>query len=181
MRVALSFALYLVACEVFEYFLIRRRAEVVFPPKLGWRLLRLTAIAWCIAGIWGRLHGSATGPGGWPLWLYVVLLFFWIFWPRTVVVDSSTVSSCSLFGFGRRSILWNDASRVSSDWEETRLAWNLFTVLWTFMGTSVTVTGRSGASVQHGVINRAQGLFLDALRRYLPREAFDAGLYDWRP
>jgi hypothetical protein len=181
MPLALFFGLYLVVCEVFDYFVIRRKTEAVFPPKLGWRLLRLTAIAGCIAGIWDRLHTTTRGPGGWPLWLYVVLLFFWIFWPRTLLVDSSAVSSCSLFGFARRSIPWNDASRVSSDWEETPLTWNLFTMLWTFMGATVTVTSRNGASVQHGVVNRAQGLFLDALRRYLPREAFDAGLYDWQP
>jgi hypothetical protein len=49
------------------------------------------------------------------------------------------------------------------------------------MGTSVTVTSRDGANIQHGVVNRNQGLFLDALRRYLPPEVFDAGLYDWHP
>jgi len=49
------------------------------------------------------------------------------------------------------------------------------------MGTSLTVKSRDGVSIQHGVVNRKQGLFLDAIRRYLPAEAFDAGLYDWHP
>jgi hypothetical protein len=96
-----------------------------------------------------------------------------------VLVDSSAVSSCSLFGLNRSPIYWGEVSRVASDWEEERLTFNLFTVIWTFMGTSVTVTSRNGPSIQHGVVNRKQGLFLDALRRYLPREAFDPGIYDW--
>jgi hypothetical protein len=164
-----------------EYFLIRRGADAVFPPKLGWRLLRWVAIAGCIVGLWERLHGNTGGPNGWPSWLYVLLLFIWISWPRTVLVDSSAVSSCSLFGFRRRSFPWGEVSRVTSDWQEARLNWNLFTMIWTFMGTSITVTSRNGVSVEHGVVNRAQGLFLDALRRHLQREVFDAGLYDWHP
>jgi hypothetical protein len=44
------------------------------------------------------------------------------------------------------------------------------------MGTSVTVTSRDGANIQHGVVNRNQGLFLDALRvtchpKYLMRDS----------
>jgi hypothetical protein len=68
-----------------------------------------------------------------------------------------------------------------SDWQEERLTFNLFTSIWTFMGTSVTVRSRDGVSIQHGVVNRKQGLFLDALRRYLPPETFDPGVYDWHP
>jgi hypothetical protein len=70
---------------------------------------------------------------------------------------------------------------VASGWQEERLAFSLFTPIWTFMGTTVTVTSREGDSTQHGLVNRKQGLFLDALRRYLPSDAFDAGLYDWHP
>jgi hypothetical protein len=172
--------LYLGACELVEYLAVRRQAAEVFSPRLGWRLLRWAGIAGCIAGIVERLHGNA-GPKSWPLWLYVLLLLFWLYWPRTVLVDSSAVSSCSLFGFHRRSIPWGEVSRISSDWQEERLTFNLFTPIWTFMGTSVNVTSRDGASIQHGVIHRHQGLFLDGLRRNLPRQAFDPGLYDWHP
>lgn len=171
--------LYFGACELVEYLAVRRQAAEVFPPKLGWRLLRWVGIAGCIAGIVERLHGNA-GPKSWPIWIYALLLLFWLFWPRTVLVDSSAVSSCSLFGFRRRSIPWGEVSRISSDWQEERLSWG-FTMIWTFMGTSVTATSRDGASIQHGVIHRHQGLFLDELRRYLPRQAFDPGLYDWHP
>jgi hypothetical protein len=173
--------LYLVACELVEYLLVRRQAGEVFPPKLGWRLLRWVGIAGCIAAAMERVHGKTPRPNDWPVWVYVFLLWFWIYWPRTVLVDSSGVSSCSLFGFRRRSILWGQVSRITSDWQEERLTVNLFTPIWTFMGTSVTVTSRDGLSIQHGVVNRKQGLFLDALRRYLPHEAFDPGIYDWHP
>jgi hypothetical protein len=173
--------LYLGACELADYLLIRRRSGEVFPPKLGWRFLRWFGIAGCIAGTVERMQSNAAKPSDWPLWLYALLLLFWISWPRTVFVDSSGVSSCSLFGFRRRSILWGQVSRITSDWQEERLTFNLFTPIWTFMGTSVTVTSRDGISIQHGLVNRKQGLFLDALRRYVPPEAFDAGLYDWHP
>jgi hypothetical protein len=172
--------LYLGACELAEYLLVRRQAADVFSPKLGWRLLRWIGIAGSVAGAVERLHRVTARPDDWPLWLYILLLLFWIFWPRTVSVDSSGVASCSLFGFRRRSIIWGQVSRITSDWQEQRLWWGL-TAIWTFMGTSVTVTSRDGVRIQHGVLNRKQGLFLDAIRRYLPPEAFDAGLYDWHP
>jgi hypothetical protein len=182
---ALSFvvviALYLGVCELAEYLLVRRPPGQAFPPKVGWRVLRWCAIAGCVAGIWGQIHGSAARPNDWPLWLYVLLLLFWICWPRSVLVDSSGISSCSLFGFLRRSIRWSQMSRITSDWQEERLNINLLTPIWTFMGTRITVTSRDGISIQHGVVNRKQAIFLDALRRYLPREAFDPGLYDWHP
>jgi hypothetical protein len=173
--------LYLGACELVEYLLVRRQAGEIFPPKLWWRFLRWFGIAGCIAGVVERLHRNAAKPNDWPLWLYALLLLFWISRPRTVSVDSSGASSCSLFGFRRRSILWSQVSRIMSDWQEERLTFNLFTSIWTFMGTSVTVRSRDGVSIQHGVVNRKQGLFLDALRRYLPPETFDPGIYDWHP
>ena len=173
--------LYVVACELIEYLLVRRQPDETFPPKLGWRVLRWIGIAGCVAGIVGRLRAHTAQPNHWPLWLYVLLLLLWASWPRTVIVDSSGVSSCSLFGVRRRQILWGQVSRITSEWQEERLLVNLFTPIWTFMGTSVTVTSRDGVSIEHGVINRQQGLFLDALRRYLPSDAFDPGLYDWHP
>jgi len=179
---ALSFviviALYVAACELVEHLLVRRLGDQVFPPKIGWRLLRWCAIAGCAAGVWERLHGNAPR---WPLWMYVLLLLFWIWWPRSVLVDSSGVSSCSLFGIRRRSILWGQTSRITCDWQEQGLNIHFLTRIWTFMGTSITVASRDGASIQHGVVNRKQALFLDALRRYLPQELFDPGLYDWHP
>ena len=117
----------------------------------------------------------------WTFWVYVAfLLLVWLRWPRTVTLDSTAISSCSLFGLFRRSIVWAEALRVSSDWQEERLHWGLDPI-WTFTGYSVTVTARDGRTVQHGVVNKDQGRFLDELRRFLPREAFDAGLYDWHP
>ena|ERR1700676_1166062 len=100
-----ALGLYLGTCELVEYHLVRRQAAEIFPPKLGWRLLRCTGIAGCSAGAVERLHWSAERPNDWPLWLYVL----------------------------------------------------------------------------HGVVNQKQDLFLDALRRYLPPEALDPGLYDWHP
>ncbi len=172
--------LYLGTCELIEYLLVRGQSNETFPPKLGWRLLRWIGIAGCIVGVLERLHRNAGRPNDWPLWVYVLLLLFWIVWPRTVLVDSSALSSCSLFGLRHRTIPWGEVSRISSDWEEQRLTIGLDTI-WTFMGTRVTVTSRDGATIQHGVIHRHQGAFLDRLRRYLPRQIFDAGLYDWHP
>jgi hypothetical protein len=173
--------LYWGACEFVEYLLVRGHAAEVFPPKLGWRLLRWSGIAGCIAGAVERLQRNTWRPNDWPLWVYVILLLIWVSWPRTVLVDSSAISSCSFFGCRPRSIAWGQVSRITSDWEEERVSYNFVTTIWVFMGTSVTVTSRDGASIKHGVVNQKQGLFLDALRRYLPPEAFDAGLYDWHP
>jgi hypothetical protein len=173
--------LYWGVCELVEYLVVRRHAVEVFPPKLGWRLLRWFGIAGCIVGIVERLHEKMGRANDVPIWVCVLLLLLWVSWPRAVLVDSLGVSSCSLFGFRRRQIIWGQVSRITCDWQEQRLTFNLFTTIWTFMGTSVTVTSRDDVSIQHGVVNRKQGLFLDALRRYLPREAFDPGLYDWHP
>ena len=173
--------LYLCVCELLDYFLIGTSAEAVFRPKLGWRLLRWIAIAGCSIVLWQRFHGAQQVPNSPPAWVFLVLLFFWFFWPRTVLADATGVSSCGLFGFRTRSIPWSEVSRIASDWQEQRLTWNLFTPIWTFMGTSVTVIGRNGVRVQHGVTNQGQAAFLDALRRYLPSQVFDAGLYDWHP
>lgn len=174
-------ALYFGVCELVDHLLVRRQAEQAFRPKLGWRLLRWFGIAGCVAAIWGRVHGTVARPNGWPLWVYVLLLLFWIFWPRSVLVDSSGISSCSLFGILRRSILWAQTTRIASDWQEENLNVNFFQTIWTFMGTRIIVTSRDGMSIQHGVVNRKQGMFLDALRSHLPREVFDPGLYDWHP
>jgi hypothetical protein len=97
-----------------------------------------------------------------------------------VQLDSSGVSSCSIFGFGRRYIHWADVSRVTFDWQEESVGWG-FDRINAFLGTRLTVVSRNGASIEHGVIHGQQGIFLDALKRYLPREMFDAGVYDWRP
>jgi hypothetical protein len=168
-------------CELIEYLVVRRPGVETFPPRLGWRLLRWSGIAGCILGIGDRLRQNPGRPSDWPLWVCVLLLLFWVSWPRTVLVDSLAVSSCSLFGFRRRQILWGRVARITSDWEEQPLAFNLFTPIWTFMGTSVTVTGRDSVRIKHGVVNQGQSSFLDSLRRYVPREAFDPGLYDWLP
>ena len=166
-------ALYLLICETAEYFLARRRGAEVFPPKMGFRLLRWTGLALCVVGI-----VSYDKSRSWAM-LALCALFFavWMRWPRTVLVDSLDVSSCSLFGLFRRSIPRAEVGRVSSDWQEV----HFFRLFWTFTGYSVTVTGRDGSRIEHGLVNTNQGRFLDALRRFVPREAFDAGLYEWHP
>src|SRR5690348_14705401 len=169
LRLVYIVGLCLAACELVEYLLVRTHDAEVFPPKLGWRLLRWLSIAACIGGI-----AVSIRPASWALFAYVAFLFVWLAWPRTVLVDSSTVSPCSLFGILPRSIPWGEASRVSSDWQEERLRAGL-SLLWVFTGYSVTVMARDGKTIQHGVVNRGQGRFLDALRRYIPRDAFDAG------
>ena len=170
-----SVGLYSAVCELIEYQLVRRRAGEIFPPKLGWRLLRWFGIAACIGGILVSVK-----PMSWTLLLYFGFLMLWLRWPRTVLVDSAGVSSCGLFGLMTHSISWGEASQVSSDWQEERLRWGL-DVFWTFTGYSVTVRGRDGSTFQHGIVNKNQGRFLNALRRFVPRESFDAGLYDWHP
>jgi len=169
------------ACELVEYLVVRRRSLEIFPPKLGWRFLRWTGIAGCLVGIGDRLPQNSVRANEWPLWVYMLLFLFWLSWPRTVLVDSLAVSSCSLFGLRRRQILWGQVARITSDWQEERLTVNLFTPIWTFMGTSVTVTSRDGVRIQHGLVNQKQSSFLDSVRRYVPRDAFDPGLYDWHP
>ena len=170
MNAAYIVGLYLVACEITEYFLVRRHDREVFPPKIGFRLLRWLAIAACIAEIL-----SSDRSLNWTLAFFVILLIVWLRWPRTVLVDSSGISSCSLFGLFKRAIPWVDVNRVSSDWQEEHFRF------WTFGGYSVTVISRYGSRIEHGLVNQDQARFLNALRRFVPREMFDAGLYDWHP
>jgi hypothetical protein len=175
LRIICIAGLYLGVCEIAEYLLVRRRDAEVFPPKLGWRLLQWFGIAACMGGI-----AVSVRPMNWKVWVYLGLLFvFLLRWPRTVLVDSSAISSCSLFGLLHRSIPWGEASRVSSEPQEP-LRWGLIAI-WTSTGCSVTVSGRDGSTVQHGIVNKDQGGFLNALRRFVPRQAFDPGLYDWHP
>ena len=62
-----------------------------------------------------------------------------------------------------------------SDWQEAHFRF------WTFTGYSVTVISRYGSRIEQGFVNQGQARFLSALRRFVPREAFDAGLYEWHP
>ena len=164
-------AFYLFACEVADYFLARRRDAEVFPPKIGFRLVRWLGIAFCIAGM-----VSYDKSRSWTMLVFCAVLFiFWLHWPRTLLIDSVGISSRSAFGLFRRSIPWFEVNQVRSDWQEERFRF------WTFMGYSVTVIGRDGRRIEHGLVNTDQGRFLDDLRRFLPREAFDAGLYEWHP
>lgn len=167
--------LYLGACEFVEYLFWRSRGGDNFPPKLGLRLIRSICFAVCVFGIiMGVRMKSWSGP------IYVVLLWMSIRWLRTIVADSDELSSFGPFGIFRRTISWPDVSRVSSDWQEKRLTWGL-DLIWQFTGYSVTVVGRDGSEIQYSVFNSGQGKFLDTLRRFVPREAFDAGLHDWHP
>jgi hypothetical protein len=92
-----------------------------------------------------------------------------------VLVDSFGVSSRSMFGLFRRAIPWAEVNRVGSDWQEEHFRF------WTFTGYNVTVIGRDGSRIEHGLVNTDQARFLNALRRFVPRETFDAGLYEWHP
>lgn len=162
--------LYLIACEVVEFLLLRMHDAEAFPPKIGFRILRWLGIAVCVEGI-----SVSDKSLNWPVIFYAVFLVFWLYWPRTVLIDSSCVFSRSAFGLFRRSVLWPDVCQVSSDWQEEHFRF------WTFTGYSITVWGRNGRKIEHGLVNKDQGRFLNALRRFVPREAFDAGLYDWHP
>jgi hypothetical protein len=162
--------LYLVACEAVEYLLTRGRGADVFPPKLGFRIVRWLGLAACLVGIW-----SARRSLNWTVILLAFAIVALLRWPRSVFADSLGVSSSGLFGLFRRSIPWAEVSRVTSDWQEEDVRF------WTLTGYAINVIGRDGTVIQHGLVNKNQGRFLDALRRLIPRTAFDAGLYDWQP
>jgi hypothetical protein len=171
-RVTTAFivVLYLVTCEIAEYLLVHGNDSEMFPPKIGVRLLRWLGIGFCIAGI-----SSSYKSSNWTLIICVLVLILLLHRPRTLLIDSSGISSCGAFGLFRRAIPWVEVDQVSSDWQEEDFRF------WTFMGYGVTVMGRDGRRIEHGLFNADQARFLNALRRFVPREAFDAGLYEWHP
>jgi hypothetical protein len=118
-----------------------------------------------------QLLGHRAGRNDFPLWVLILMfLFSAVTWPRTVVLDTSGVFSVALFGTRRRFIPWSDVDRITSDWQETNLRWGLTSLL-----------SRNGTRVDHTVFLRRQGRFLDDLRRYLPKEVFAPGIYEWHP
>ncbi|HLW97945.1 MAG TPA: hypothetical protein VKR82_04815 [Candidatus Acidoferrales bacterium] len=183
LMLASVFGVIFIACDTIDRLIVKMRSGDIFRPKMGWRILY-----WFWADVFVAFSLSSpywnTGPNRLPLWNFVAMILIglvWIAsWPRTLIADCSGISSCSIFGLGLRTVPWAEVSRVSSDWQEEYIKWG-FDRIWTFMGTSLTVTSRDGASIQHGLMNRRQGQFLDVLRRYVPRDAFDPGIYDWHP
>ncbi len=168
---------YLVVCEAVEYVTARRKGVGVYPPKIGWRLVRWLAIGSGIFVIAARLlHEHQSQSNDAPLWLGICFLLFGVVWPRTVRVDTSGISSCSTFGFRGRTIRWDEVKGINSDWEEVRTHYGF-----TFMGTRIYVLSRTGSQIIHGIVQSRQARFLDELRTYLPREVFAAGLYEWHP
>jgi hypothetical protein len=168
--------------EVFEFFGIRKEATHVFPAKVGWRLFFIVTIAWSLFGSIYNLSASHRAPNGVPLWWCLLFLAISLLTrPKTLVVNSTGLASYGWYGIQRRFILWVDVSGVASDWEEEMLTQNFITLLWVFMGYSVTVTGRDTTRITHTILLRHQGKFLDDLRQYIPATAFDPGLFDWHP
>jgi hypothetical protein len=176
LRVIVFAGLYLAACEILEFVIVRRHGADAFPPKMGWRLIRWIVIAVAIVSIGQRFYEKQSQLGDAPLWLTLCFLLLGAVWPRTVLVDNDGISSCSTFGFRHCAIPWTEVSKIASDWEEvsTRFGFR-------FMGTRIYVLSRSGTRITHGVVQSRQGKFLDDLRRYLPRTVFEVGLYDWQP
>jgi hypothetical protein len=159
MLILCGVALYFGGCECSDFFLTRQPGAESFRPKLWVRFVYWSVIAILIGGLG-------------------VLLVFVVLRLRTVFVDSEGISSCDLLGTRRRSIPWSEVSRISSDWQEEYMSRARLPAI---TGYSVTVTGRTGNKIEHSVLNTGQARFLDALRRYVPREVFDPGLYDWHP
>jgi len=168
--------LYLTACEFVEYLIVRRYGNDIYRPKLRWRLIRSVILGFALLAIGERLHGYQPQPKDMPLWVAFSLLVLGAIWPRTVWIDNAGVYSCGTFGFQSRGIPWSEVSRIDSDWEEVRSPLGFRQ-----MGTRITVLSRSGTHISHGVVQSSQSEFLDTLRRYLAREAFAPGLYDWHP
>jgi len=166
-------ALYFGGCECSDFFLTRQPGAESFRPKLWVRFVYWSVIAIFIGGLVVNLQQRS-----WlSVWLGVLLVFV-VLRLRTVFVDSEGISSCGLLGTRRRSIPWSEVSRISSDWQEEYMSRARLPAI---TGYSVTVTGRTGNKIEHSVLNTGQARFLDALRRYVPREVFDPGLYDWHP
>lgn len=57
-----AIGLYLSACEILEFVVVRKRAADAFPPKVGWRMLRWIFIAFALATIGQRLYGRQPEP-----------------------------------------------------------------------------------------------------------------------
>jgi hypothetical protein len=167
----------LLLCEALEYVSVRRRGVSVYPPKIGWRLVRWLVIGTGIFVVWEHLfrtHQLQSNDA--PLWVGLLFLLVGAIWPRTVRADANGVSSCSTFGFRTRTIRWDEVKAVNSDWEEVRTHYGF-----TFMGTRIYVLSRTGPQITHGLAQSHQAKFLEELRNYVPREAFAAGLYEWHP
>jgi hypothetical protein len=172
--------LYFATCELIDYLAVRKHLAEVFPPKLGWRLCGWFWVAASLIATAATLLAPEAGISRWWALLWAFSFYYWFTWFRTVLVDSSGVSSCGIFGLSRRYIPWGDVSRVTFDWQEESIGIG-FDRIRAFLGTRLTVVSRNGVSVEHGVIHGHQGMFLDALKRYLPRQVFDTGVYDWHP
>jgi hypothetical protein len=168
--------LYLAACEGLEYSIVRRYASRIYPPKFGWRLTRWAAMASGITIIAESLYAHKSQPNDAPLWVGLFFLLLGAVWPRTVLVGSDGVSSCSTFGTQHHLIRWSEVSYIDSDSHQVRLP-----LTSRLIGAHIYVLGCTGTRITHGIVQRGKGQFLDDLRKHLPRDSFAPGLYDWHP
>jgi len=180
LRTAIVAALWVCACELVEYSAVRREPGEFYPLGFAWRLAWWGFLAGSLSLIGWTAFGPSWGVDSHRLELGAILLGIVLFMrPRSVTVGPTGVSSCAIFGLFRRYVPWTEVSEVAYDWED--LPGRLRPLLWWLPGSRITVRSRIGRQVQHTIFNRRQGAFLDALRRYLPREAFAPGVYDWHP
>jgi len=166
---------FVLLCEVFETFVVRKESDCVFSPKPISRILYFVFISVCLTALIGEVLSRSGSSHGVKWWYLILFLIFLMIRPRTLVADPAGLASYSLYGMRRIFIPWADISRVSSDWHEEHSR------LWTSMGYNVAVTDRFGRRIEHGIHNQDQGRFLDVLRKHVPAARFDAGLYDWHP
>lgn len=170
----LILVLFLAMLEISELFAVRREGSDVFAPKIGWRLFYfITIVAFLNISI-EHVRSAPHPPAGPPLWFSLLALLLFVFArPQSLVVSSQGLASYRLWGFSRRFIPWTEVSGVTSDWEEQA------TRVWTFMGYKVAVTSRDGTRIEHTILHKRQGKFLDDLRQFVPATAFAPGLFDW--
>jgi hypothetical protein len=165
--------------ELFEFFAVRKEGSEIFSMKLGWRLfyfvMSLLFLFSCLDYLTAPLHGRERATS-W--WVPILLVVFLLTRPRTIVVNSTGLSSYGLFGLLRRSVDWNDVAAVTTDWEEEKPSYR-----WPFVftGYKVAVRGRDGTLIEHTIFLRRLGTFLDDLRQHIPASAFAPGLYHWNP
>jgi hypothetical protein len=173
--------IYFGICETMERALVRAGGGDIYRAKFGWRLFWWFCIGGSAANILEQLLGRSDGGKQLPVW-FLILAFLGLVltWPRTVIVDSTGLSSVSLFGMRRRFIPWPEVATITSDWEEENLFWKL-QAIWKLTGTRIIVLSRTDTHIEHTIFVRRQGQFLDDLRRYAPKQVFAPGIYDWHP
>lgn len=187
-KILISLAIvWLAACELLEYFAVRRDPGDVYPPKILTRFFYWTIMAVAFYAAVGWVRAPSSDGNSHPLIIGAVCLgLVLVTRPRSLVAGPTGVSSCGIFGLFRRCISWTEVSNVSYDWEEHKpglnpLWWLLESGLGGQSGSRITVAGRNGRRIRHTIFNVRQSDFLEDLKRYLPRDVFAPGTYDWCP